>query len=155
MPPTLIELLGNFRIGVIIEQLIDEGNELRSRTALRTERKRHGLGRSPFEAHMSGHHLILKQGHIFQQQTHHAFAIPIRGAWIFPHAGKILDEFFNGLFFEGGELALFCLMLPLDFFLDLGKFAQASVPVGFQHISYQTVLRIHPRDPRRCANSAA
>ncbi len=47
------------------------------------------------------HLLLLKQGHIFQQQTHHAFAIPIR-VW------KIVHQVGNRLLFERSKSALFC-----------------------------------------------
>lgn len=50
------------------------------------------LGRTSFEADMSGNRLLIAEHrHILEQQTHHAFAISIRGAWIIPHTREIFD----------------------------------------------------------------
>src|SRR5260370_16459239 len=95
-----------------------------------------------FEPDLSRNDLVFEQGHIFEEQPHHALAVPIRGAWIMPHTGEIFHEVSNGLVFERSQTALFLLVLPPCLFLDLCEFSQAGVPVRFQHISHQTVLRI-------------
>src|SRR5205807_10402857 len=127
------ELLGSLSISEIREQLIEKGNQLWWATPPTVHRNRQGVSGSPFEANVSRDHLLLlEDGHIFQEQADHALAVPIRGALIIPHPWEIFCEFGNGLLFEGRELALFSLLLPLGFFLHLCQLTQVGVPVGLQ-----------------------
>jgi hypothetical protein len=131
-PSKVVQLLSNSGIGVVLQQLIDEHKQLRWVPPSAAHCHRDCLGGSSFEAHLSGNHLlVLKQGHIFQQQTHHTFAIPIQGARVMPHPWKIVHQVCNGLLFEGGQSALFCGILSLGLLLDLRQLSQASIPVSF------------------------
>src|SRR2546430_10022143 len=77
-PSTLVQLLSDSSISVVLKQLIDEHKELRWMAPPTAHRHGDRLGGSPFEAHLSRNHLLVwQQGHIFQQQTPHPFAIPI------------------------------------------------------------------------------
>src|SRR5712691_12456347 len=73
-PSEMVQLLSNSSIGGVLKQLIDERKELRWVAPSATHCYGDRLGGSSFEAHLSGNHLLLlQQGHIFQQHTHHAF----------------------------------------------------------------------------------
>ena len=122
-PPPLVELLGHLGICVVVEQLVDERNQLWRAATPAAHWDRDGLLNSPFEADVNSDHLLLlEHGHIFQQQAHHAFAVPIRGTCILPHPRKIFHQIGNRLLFKGREFALFRLILLLGFLLHTGQF---------------------------------
>src|SRR5436190_10975965 len=90
-PPALVELLSHLGISELIKQLVDEFNDLGSTASPMTEWNGDGLSRPSFEPDLGCNHLVFQQRHIFKQQTHHALAVSIRGAWIMPDAGEIFD----------------------------------------------------------------
>src|SRR5712692_5984837 len=110
-PPALVELLSHLGIGVVLKQLIKQRNGLGSSVTPTTDGKSERLGGPALQAYLSSNHLLLQQGHILNRQTHHAFAVPIRGACIMPHPGEIFDQVSNGLAFECEQSALFRFIL--------------------------------------------
>src|SRR5579864_5643205 len=87
-PPALVELLGHLGISELITQPVYEFDDLGSAPSPMTERNGDRLSGSSLKAHLSGNDLIFEQGHIFKQQTHHAFAIPIEVRASFHTRGK-------------------------------------------------------------------
>src|SRR6266849_8327989 len=142
-PSEVVELLSDAGISVVLKQLIDERKQLGPVAPPAAHCYGDRLGGSPSNAQLSGNYLgISEQGHIGEQQPHHAFAIPIRGARVMPHPWKIVHQVANRLLFERREFALFCFILLLGLLLDLRQFAEASIPVCFQDGGDQSILWI-------------
>ena len=69
----------------------------------------------------------------------------IGGAWVTPDAWEVLDQGANRLIVLGREALLGLGLLTLGLLLDLSQFAQPRVPLRFQDIGDQPVIRIDPQ----------
>jgi len=71
---------------------------------------------------LSRNHRVFAQGDVFEQQTHHAFAVSIRCSFIAPDPWKIFYEVRNGLLFQCIQATLFLFLLLLNVLLNVGVF---------------------------------
>ena len=103
-------------------------------------RNRDGVGGSSLEASMSRDHVRLRlHGHIFQQPADHAFAVPIRGARVLPHAREIVHQVSNRLLFQ--RRAVSVVRLPAG-----APLAPGPLPVHASERSSRLPAHLRPGD---------
>lgn len=83
------------------------------------------------------------QRHVLDQQGQHALALQRAGPAVVPHAGEVAGHVCDALASRRIELGLLVVLLALVLTLQVVELAQALVPVGFQCIGHQPVVRIH------------
>ena len=131
-----------------LEQFVDRTNHLGERLSDQGDGLRFVDGEggclAAAEANVNGDFIGLDECDVFDEQGHHALALDRRGARIVPYAVEILckrEDSRTRLLAEqppvGGALALV-------FALQRVQLPQPVVPVGFQRIRDQAIVRDRP-----------
>jgi hypothetical protein len=99
------------------------------------------------ETHVRGESVAAHEGDVFNEQPCGPFPFASRRRWISPQPREIGRKVQNRLLLLRLHDHLGCYALTLIDVLSFGKFAQSGVPLGFQHVGDQTVIRMHLPEP--------
>ena len=94
------------------------------------------------ESEMECDLVVPYQGHIFQEKADHPFALPARCGRVTPETRKIGGHGEECAPLLCAQLVTICLAPVFIFLLRLGQRAQFVVPIGFEGIGHQPVVRI-------------
>src|SRR5512132_3676909 len=104
-----------------------------------------GLCGSTLESNLSRNLLLVaSQSHIFQQETNHAFALPVGRLWVLPDLRKVTGEVEYLLAPSLFEHLLAGQPQPFILLFRLTGQSQFAIPIRFQRTGYQTVVGIDP-----------
>ena len=143
--PGPVESGGHAAFGVVVEEAVDLGDDVSRRAPGLGSGEPDGdvqrLGLAATEAHVDGDVMIAPQGDVLDEETDHAFALPLGGAGIGPQGRKVRRQ--------GGDAGLVGLpqgrrlgALALVVLLRLGQGSQGVVPVGLQVGGHQPVVGV-------------
>src|SRR6266849_276966 len=94
------------------------------------------------EADLSDHLIGPQQRHVLQEQANHALALALRGGGVAPESREVSDQSHHLLTLVRAEYAAFAGALTFVVFLRRGKCAQLVVPLRFERVRHQAVIRI-------------
>ena len=154
-----VEDLGGLLVGVMRDELIDGGNDLR--TGLSQRPRRQGpselerLRGASAEAHVNQNPVDSVQRHVLDQQPQHAFALTRRRVDVVPELGEIRaqgKELLAFVLVEDELLAVALLLVALPRVLEP---AQLLIPIRLQRVGHQSVVRVDSQVAGRPPSEAA
>ena len=144
-----VEDLCDLLVGVMRDELVDGGNDLRTGLSQRPRRQRPSelerLRGATAEAHVNQDLVGSLQRHVLDQQPQHAFALARRRVDVVPELGEVRaqgKEFLAFVLVEDELLALALLLVALPRVLEP---AQLLIPVRLQRVGHQSMVRIDPQ----------